>query len=164
MLECGDWKSGKGYFKFENMWFGHKDFKDSVEKWWSTYHASGRPDDILAKKLNLLKNDIKRWNKEVFGNLEERKMKAMSRLEELDHGGFQEQGSNIMLLKGTYFSVSWKKSQKQKRCLGDRNQGSYGSSKETRIPSFFTGKLMHIRDLIALIKSKLGRSWWKMKK
>lgn len=24
LLECGDWKKGKGYFKFENMWLEHK--------------------------------------------------------------------------------------------------------------------------------------------
>lgn len=33
MLECGDWNKGKGYFKFEDMWFEHKDFIELVEKW-----------------------------------------------------------------------------------------------------------------------------------
>lgn len=40
---------------------------------------------ILAKKLVLLKEDLKKWNMEVYGKLEDRKCKAMAKLEELDH-------------------------------------------------------------------------------
>lgn len=40
----------------------------------------------------LLKNDIKKSNREVFGSLEERKGKAMARLEQLDHKNLEIQG------------------------------------------------------------------------
>ncbi|XP_019226819.1 PREDICTED: uncharacterized protein LOC109208211 [Nicotiana attenuata] len=33
LLECGNWSKGKGYFKFEDMWFEHKDFGDLVDNW-----------------------------------------------------------------------------------------------------------------------------------
>ncbi|XP_075088318.1 uncharacterized protein LOC142170330 [Nicotiana tabacum] len=73
ILECGEWNKGKSYFKFENMWCEHKDFVT----------------------MHLL--DAFKWNKEVYGNLEERKARATSRLERMDeeraHSQNNEDGS-----------------------------------------------------------------------
>lgn len=45
----------------------------------------GNPSHILAKKLKLLKQDLKKWNKEVFGKLEWKKTtKAMEEIRSLD--------------------------------------------------------------------------------
>lgn len=57
-----------------------------IDTWWKSYDIQGDPDAILAKKLSLLKADLKKWNKEVFGNLEMRKNNALERLEHVDHG------------------------------------------------------------------------------
>lgn len=68
------------------MWFEHKDFSDLIDSWWKSYDVQGDPDVILAKKLSLLKADIKKWNKEVFGCMETKKNKVLERLEQIDHG------------------------------------------------------------------------------
>lgn len=47
--------------------------------------VEGDADLTLAKKLRMLKEDLKKWNKEAFGKLEDRKNKALARLLELDH-------------------------------------------------------------------------------
>nr|XP_033510991.1 uncharacterized protein LOC117275774 [Nicotiana tomentosiformis] len=67
------------------MWLDVENFVELVEQWWSSYEVRGRPDSAFSKKLKLLKKDIKKWNKEVFGRVEDRKKKALGRLEELDH-------------------------------------------------------------------------------
>lgn len=54
LLECGNWDKGKGYFKFENMWFEHKDFSGLIDFWWKSYDIQGGPDVILAKKTELV--------------------------------------------------------------------------------------------------------------
>lgn len=42
------------------------DFGDRVTSWSSSYVVEGRPSYRLAKKLKLLKADMRVWNKEVF--------------------------------------------------------------------------------------------------
>uniref|UniRef100_A0A2N9IY01 Reverse transcriptase domain-containing protein n=1 Tax=Fagus sylvatica TaxID=28930 RepID=A0A2N9IY01_FAGSY len=46
MLECGSFKRGKSYFKFENMWLQHQDFVGNVRNWWG--------GDVRIKKLELM--------------------------------------------------------------------------------------------------------------
>ncbi|XP_070054291.1 uncharacterized protein [Nicotiana tomentosiformis] len=131
--ECGDGNTGKGYFKFEDMWFEHKYSIELVEKWWNSYRVQGKTDEVLAKKLKLLKEDMKKWNKEVFGNLEDRKTRALSKMEVLDQGGLLSQNSGQMEAERCAIlseleaiakakEISWRQ---KSRCLwiehGDRN-------------------------------------------
>ena len=57
-------------FRFENMWLKDEGFVDRVRSWWDSYQVHGVPSFILANKLMLLKNDLERWNVEVFGLVE----------------------------------------------------------------------------------------------
>ena len=59
-------------FRFENVWLKDEGFVDRVWSWWDSYQVHGAPSFILANKLNLLKNDLKKWNVEVFGHVEVR--------------------------------------------------------------------------------------------
>ncbi len=84
MLECGDFSRGKRPFCFENMWLKSDGFVDQVKGWWESYHFEGTPSFILARKLRALKLDLKKWNVEVFGNVQNRRRQAMSELNVLD--------------------------------------------------------------------------------
>lgn len=55
-------------FKFMQMWAMHDDFKDIVAKSWET-NVVGRPMFILDRKLKILKDKLKVWNKSSFGNI-----------------------------------------------------------------------------------------------
>ena len=59
-------------FRFENMWLKDEGFVERVQSWWGSYNVLGAPNFFLANKLKLLKNDLKKWNVEVFGNVENR--------------------------------------------------------------------------------------------
>ena len=52
-------------------------FKDLVRGWWMSYNFRGFFSYILATKLKALKLDLKKWNKEVFGNVNTRKEEAL---------------------------------------------------------------------------------------
>ena len=52
------------------MWLKDEGFVDRVRSWWDSYQVHGAPSFILANKLKLLKNDLKRWNVDVFGHVE----------------------------------------------------------------------------------------------
>jgi hypothetical protein len=60
ILECGDSRGGKKYFKFENMWLKHEGFVDKVKSWWDSYSFEGLPSFVLANKLKTLKMDMKK--------------------------------------------------------------------------------------------------------
>ncbi|KAG5595099.1 hypothetical protein H5410_036331 [Solanum commersonii] len=59
-------------------------FQDRVASWWTSYVVEGRPSFRQAKKLKLLKADIRVWNKKVFGSAEVKIREIMNELEELE--------------------------------------------------------------------------------
>ena len=72
VLEGGSFQRGSMLFRFENMWLMDEGFVDRVQSWWDSYQVHGAPSFILANKLKLLKNYLKKWNVEVFGHVEVR--------------------------------------------------------------------------------------------
>lgn len=71
LLDCGGIiHGGQRYLKFQNMWLGANGFVDIVRNWWSSYQFLGIPSFILASKLKALKLDLKKWNVEVFVNID----------------------------------------------------------------------------------------------
>ena len=55
------------------MWLKTEGFVDRVKQWWDGYRFEGSPSFILAQKLKALKADLKKLNKEEFGDLAFRK-------------------------------------------------------------------------------------------
>ncbi|KAL7179908.1 hypothetical protein ACSBR1_043165 [Camellia fascicularis] len=91
LLDSRGTRRGLTPFRFENMWLQFDGFLEVVRGWWTSYVVTGSPSCRLAQKLKLLKGDLKRWNKEVFGRLEVQKAEVMALLHSLDkleaHGG-----------------------------------------------------------------------------
>nr|XP_016438279.1 PREDICTED: uncharacterized protein LOC107764237 [Nicotiana tabacum] len=68
------------------MWLKVVGFGDKVKEWWTSYGVSETPSLHISKKLKLLKGDIIRWNKEVFGRVEVKMRELMHELGELERG------------------------------------------------------------------------------
>jgi hypothetical protein len=66
------------------MWLKEEGFVDKVKAWWSSSSFRGSPSFILDKKLRALKEEIKRWNREEFGNVGARNKAWAEELELLD--------------------------------------------------------------------------------
>ncbi|RVW39404.1 hypothetical protein CK203_099504 [Vitis vinifera] len=56
-------------------------FKDLVRSWWNGYSVEGYSSHCIAEKLKALKKDLKKWNKEVVGNVSFNRAEAFSRLQ-----------------------------------------------------------------------------------
>ena len=80
LLDGGGIRGRKTPFRFENMWLKVEGFKDLVRKWWSCYNFSGSYNHILACKLKAQKQDLKVWNREVFGNVSLNKNVALNQI------------------------------------------------------------------------------------
>ncbi|XP_059624654.1 uncharacterized protein LOC132267514 [Cornus florida] len=84
LLDCGGVRRRRTPFCFENMWLRLWDFKERVHYWWTGYEVRRNPSFRLASKIMLLKGDLKKWNKEVFGNLIWRKNRIIQKIVDID--------------------------------------------------------------------------------
>jgi len=55
-----------------------------VKQWWHSYSFQGTPSFVIARKLKALKLDLKKWNEEVFGNVERNERKLIVDLQGFD--------------------------------------------------------------------------------
>ena len=78
-----DW--GPQPFRSIDAWQMESDFKELVKDKWNSYVV--RRDGItnFKDKLKILKEDLKVWNREVFGNLEVSKNNILKQIEVLDN-------------------------------------------------------------------------------
>ena len=80
LLDGGGITPGPSPFRFENMWMKAEGFKDLLKGWWQGLSLKGSASFIQAEKLKGLKGELKVWNKEVFGNVGNRKAEALHRV------------------------------------------------------------------------------------
>jgi len=66
------------------MWLMADGFVGLVKHWWDSCSFQGTPSYVLACKLKALKQDLKKWNEEVFGNVERNKRKLFEELQAFD--------------------------------------------------------------------------------
>uniref|UniRef100_A0A2N9I4J4 Reverse transcriptase domain-containing protein n=1 Tax=Fagus sylvatica TaxID=28930 RepID=A0A2N9I4J4_FAGSY len=90
LLEVGGYARGKSPFRFENMWLQDAGFVDRIEAWWSSYSFCGPPSLVLARKLKALKEDLKKWNYQEFGNVNFKQQQIFCELEVLHSKECQE--------------------------------------------------------------------------
>ena len=83
-LENGSFQRGRVPFKFENMWLEVEGFRDLIKRWWEEARIEGYASFVVAKKLKVIKAEIKKWNREVFGDIKIRKYNLMDSINQLD--------------------------------------------------------------------------------
>lgn len=70
ILKYGLCNWGRKHFRFNNCWLEHNDFKGFISNCWREFNISGWKLHAFKEKLELLKERLKVWNKEVFGTLD----------------------------------------------------------------------------------------------
>lgn len=73
-----------GYLRFKNMWLVEPGFSEWVKVKWSSYVVEGKPCFRLLRKLKMLMEDLKRWNRESFGRIEVRITNILEEIRRLD--------------------------------------------------------------------------------
>ena len=93
-------------FRFENMWLHHKSFNSDFKKWWKDTFTSSWEGRKFMTKLKLIKEKVKKWNEEVFGDMRLHKQSLLRRLKELDF--LESSGSWNNYLREERFTVKSK--------------------------------------------------------
>ena len=66
------------------MWLKADSFKSLIREWWQSIDVSRSGSYVLMEKRKALKVKLKRWNKEEFGRVEERKKLALKKIAHWD--------------------------------------------------------------------------------
>eukprot|EP00268_Persea_americana_P017810 TRINITY_DN18653_c0_g1_i1.p2 TRINITY_DN18653_c0_g1~~TRINITY_DN18653_c0_g1_i1.p2 ORF type:complete len:123 (-),score=26.57 TRINITY_DN18653_c0_g1_i1:203-571(-) len=66
------------------MWIEEKQFPNLIQGWWEESKVEGWAGYWLAIKLKLLKNKIKEWAKENFGEVRIQKLNILTEIQALD--------------------------------------------------------------------------------
>eukprot|EP00253_Pinus_taeda_P008881 PITA_08881 len=71
-------------FRFEAFWLRNEGLMEKLEEWWRMSDQRGKNKmHTFQLKLKEMKNKIKKWNKEEFGNIMEEKKRLEQRMEDL---------------------------------------------------------------------------------
>lgn len=84
VLECGNWENKRSNFKFENWWLKVEGFNELIHGWWNEIEVEGCPDYKLSFKLRVMKQKLKEWSKNTFGELINKKNNLLEELAEID--------------------------------------------------------------------------------
>lgn len=71
-------------FKVLNCWFSHEGFSKFVEEAWGSIQMEGWGAYMLKEKLNHLRGRLKKWNKQSFRNLHDRRKTIEEKLLSFD--------------------------------------------------------------------------------
>lgn len=82
MEDVRDW--GPKPFRFINAWLLHPEFLSFIKKSWEELTVYGWAGFVTVMKLRHLRLVLKKWNREVFGNVSYSLKKAQEELHELD--------------------------------------------------------------------------------
>jgi len=66
------------------MWLEVEGFCDLVKRWWEEAQVEGYASCVVARKVKLVKEEIKKWNEEVFGDVKIRKYNILDSINILD--------------------------------------------------------------------------------
>lgn len=77
-----DW--GPRPFRFVKAWTTHPGFKEFVDNTWKSAEVVGWGGFVVKEKMKFLKGELKKWNKSVFGTIEENIESLRGEIQELD--------------------------------------------------------------------------------
>ena len=77
LLDGSGVRRGLTPFRFENMWLKVNGFRELLSSNWGEIEMFGSASFKLVEKLKALKSLLKKWNKDEFSNVYERKAFAL---------------------------------------------------------------------------------------
>jgi len=66
------------------MWLEFEGFADLIKEWWGEVQVEGFASYIVAKKLKYIKEKLKIWNRDVFGDIKLPKHNLLGTINSLD--------------------------------------------------------------------------------
>lgn len=87
VLKIGGWDWGPKLSRFKNYWLENHKCKKVVEDSWNGQYARGWMGFVLKDKLKAIKEDLKVWNREEYGSMNNCISRLKKDIEDLDLRG-----------------------------------------------------------------------------
>ena len=66
------------------MWLEFEGFSDLIKEWWGEAQVDGFASYIVVTKLKFVKEKLKKWNRDVFGDIKTQKYNLLGIINSLD--------------------------------------------------------------------------------
>jgi hypothetical protein len=71
-------------FRFQKFWLIHPDFQEVARTWWTNAEIQqGAKMFYFHQRIKNFKQQVRKWNKEVFGNIFQERKSLEQKLEDL---------------------------------------------------------------------------------
>jgi hypothetical protein len=109
-------------FRFEKFWLSHPDFQKMARIWWDVAEIrQGTKMYCFQQNLKYFKQQVRQWNKEVFGNIFQERKLLEQKLEALQQQAIQTGYTQINNRRNKTPDNNWKKGYNRKKSSGDKN-------------------------------------------
>ncbi|GKV09841.1 hypothetical protein SLEP1_g21281 [Rubroshorea leprosula] len=157
MLER-DWTQ-VGPFRALDVWQQHPEFRDFVVAKWENLQMEGWAAFKCHKKLQLLKEECKRWNKEVFGNVEVRYESLLQQIEMLDKKSEEtDLNENEVMLRRVCSQEVWEILQKREAVWKQKSRANWVRLGDANTAFFH--RCVHARQAQNVLSGILGEGGW----
>ncbi|GKV53234.1 hypothetical protein SLEP1_g59770, partial [Rubroshorea leprosula] len=152
-----DW--GPKPFRALDVWQQHPEFRDFVVAKWENLQIEGWAAFKCQKKLQLLKEECKRWNKEVFGNVERRYESLLQQIEMLDKKSEDtDLNENEVLLRKVCSQEVWEVLQKREAVWRQKSRANWVRLGDANTAFFH--RSVHARRAQNVLSGILGEGGW----
>ncbi|GKV47369.1 hypothetical protein SLEP1_g54274 [Rubroshorea leprosula] len=152
-----DW--GPKPFRVMDAWQQHPDFRSFVDDKWKNLQVEGWAGYICKQKLKLMKDECKRWNKEVFGNVETRWGILSKDIEALDIKSEEiELDENEVLFRRGCFQEMWEILRKREALWKQKSRINWIRLGDANTAFFH--RCVHARRAQNAMSSILGEDGW----
>ena len=105
-------------FRFEAFWTEHPSFMQNIQRWWT--QATIRSDNIMyifQQKLKTIKINLKRWNKNTFGDIFQAKKELEEKMANLQQSLIKEGPNYERIAQESNLQRQWEEWLKQEELL-----------------------------------------------
>ena len=92
---------------WNNCWLEHDGFKSFIVEEWKKIQITGRKAYVIKEKLKIIRESLKKWNKEVFGWLDLNIENIVADMNELDRGIEEGCNLNVVVKKKEANALFW---------------------------------------------------------
>eukprot|EP00257_Ricinus_communis_P013849 XP_015571384.1 uncharacterized protein LOC8281037 [Ricinus communis] len=84
VVEVYDTKWGLKAFRFMDSWLEQPGFDKMIDDWWLGFRNTNDGPSSIIRMLDLLREELRRWNKNSFGNIKQTIGRIEDQIDELD--------------------------------------------------------------------------------
>jgi hypothetical protein len=146
-------------FRFEKFWLNHPDFQNLSKTWWRQAEIDhGTCMYKFQQRLKNFKGQLKNWNKNVFGNILQKKQEIVQCLEELQQVFIAGERMTTLIKEEEQLQVELEERQKQEEILWRQKSRVQWLKEGEKNTKFFHRSMVHRRyiNIITQLEDNQG--------